>query len=204
MIAALVLAAGASSRMGRPKLDLDVGGKTVLERAVDTLLASPVERVLVVVSPDRTGIPLSIDRLGDRSESRLRVVHNPGAEEGMASSIRAGLCVLPDETRALVIALADKPLVRSETIARLVSRFEQGGARIVYPRYRGRQGHPVVIASALFPELRDLEGDSGAKPLLRKHAQAAVPVDVDDPGVLLDIDTPEDYANCLRMLERQA
>jgi len=195
VIAALLLAAGASRRMGRSKLQLDLKGRSVLERAVDGLLASPVELVLVIVAPGASGAPL------DRSDSRLRVLSNPQPEEGMASSIRVGMKALPREVRALLLALADKPLVRPETVTAVVERFEATAAAIVYPTYQGRQGHPVLVAPALFAALSGLQGDVGAKSLLRKYAAQSAAVECDDPGVLLDIDTPGDYAKAQKLLE---
>ena len=165
MIAALLLAAGASSRMGRSKLQLDLKGRTVLERAVDGLLASPVELILVIAAPGAAGSPLG------RGDPRLRVLSNPRPEEGMASSIRAGMKALPGEARAVLLALADKPLVRPDTITAVVACFEKTAAAIVYPTYQGEQGHPVLVASTLFAELQKLQGDVGAKSLL--GAQAA-------------------------------
>ncbi|MFQ5790691.1 MAG: NTP transferase domain-containing protein, partial [Acidobacteriota bacterium] len=193
MTAAILLAAGASRRMGRPKLELRLGGLTVLQRSLECLLASRVDPVVMVVSPG--GEKLS----AFRSQSGVRVVVNPRAYEGMASSIRAGVAALPDQAEAVLIALADKPLVQPATVRAVVSRFEQTGAPVVYPTYRKGQGHPVLIARALFGELLGLSGDSGAKGVIRKHAAAAVAVEVDDPGVLLDIDTAEDYAKLLQI-----
>lgn len=198
MITAVLLAAGASRRMGRPKLQLDLKGRTVLERAVDGLLASPVELVLVVAPPDSRGALAAYD------DTRLRVLSNPHPEDGMASSIRVGMEAIPLATRAVLLALADKPLVSPDTVAAVVERFERTGAPIVYPTYRGQQGHPVLVASSLFAELGQLEGDVGAKSLLKEHSVEAVAVPCDDPGVLLDIDSPDDYAKALTLLQGSA
>ena len=179
--------------MGRAKLELDLGGRTVFERSLSALLDSPVERILVV--QPAAGVP------GVPVTDRVQVVTNLHAEEGMASSIRAGMATLPEGTRAVLIALADKPLLKAETVAMLINRFHRAGVPIVYPTYQGSQGHPVLVASELFAELEQLEGDSGAKPLLRKFVERAVEVEMDDAGILLDIDTPEDYAKCLQELD---
>lgn len=186
MIIAVVLAAGASHRMGRPKLELDLGGRRILDRTIDTILATEVSEVLVVVSPN--GTRPSVD------SSRVRIVENPRAEEGIGSSIRAAMRALPEKARAVMIVLGDKPLVRPVTVRHLLKQFETSGAPVVYPTYRGRQGHPVLLARALFAELRRLHGDRGAKPLLNEFSHQAVSVEVDDPGVVLDIDTPDEYS----------
>jgi len=179
--------------MGRAKLELDLGGRTVFERSLSALLDSPADRILVV--QPAAGVP------GVPATDRVQVVTNPHAEEGMASSIRAGMAALPEGTRAVLIALADKPLLKAETVTMLINRFHRGGVPIVYPTYQGSQGHPVLLASELFAELEQLEGDSGAKSLLRKFVERAVEVETDDAGTLLDIDTPEDYAKCLKELD---
>ncbi len=193
MITAILLAAGLSSRMGRAKLALDLGGRTVFERSLSALLDSPADRILVV--QPAAGVP------GVPATDRVQVVTNPHAEEGMASSIRAGMAALPEGTRAVLIALADKPLLKAETVTLLINRFHRGDEPIVYPTFQGSQGHPVLLESELFAELEQLEGDSGAKSLLRKFVDRAVEVETDDAGILLDIDTPEDYAKCLKELD---
>ncbi len=179
--------------MGRAKLELDLGGRTVFERSLSALLDSTADRILVV--QPAAGVP------GVPATDRVQVVTNPHAEEGMASSIRAGMAALPEGTRAVLIALADKPLLKAETVTMLINRFHRGGGPIVYPTYQGSQGHPVLLASELFTELEQLEDDSGAKSLLRKFVERAVEVETDDAGILLDIDTPEDYAKCLKELD---
>ena len=179
--------------MGRAKLELDLGGRTVFERSLSALLDSPVDRILVVQ-------PASVG-LGVPATDRVQVVTNPHPEDGLASSIRTGMAAVPGDTRAVLLALADKPLLQSETVAMLIDRFHQEGLPIVYPTYQGTQGHPVLVASELFSELVRVEGDSGAKPLLRKFAKRTVEVETNDEGILLDIDTPEDYAQCVKRLQ---
>ena len=179
--------------MGRAKLELELGGRTVFEHSLSTLLDSQVTRIVVVKSP--SGVP-------DLTPSdRVDLVTNPHSEEGMASSIRAGLAAVSEETRAVLIALADKPLLRAETVNTLINRFHEAGADIFYPTYRGAQGHPVLMTRELFAELEQLEGDSGARSVLRKFAARAQAVETEDEGILLDIDTPEDYAMCMKRLE---
>jgi molybdenum cofactor cytidylyltransferase len=195
MIAAVLLAAGGSRRMGRPKLELDLAGRTVLQRSVDALLASPADLLLVVTPPG------GLAALADYHDPRLRAVANPNPAAGMASSIRVALGTLSPDTRAVLLALADKPLVRPRTVTLVVEKFEESRALLVYPTYRGQQGHPVLVASALFGELTALEGDVGAKSLLSRHASRALALETDDPGVLLDIDNPDDYAKALKLLQ---
>ena len=114
--------------------------------------------------------------------------------------MRVGLRGLPAATRVVLVALADKPLVKPETIRKLLDVFEEGGAKVVYPVYRGEQGHPVLWDAALVDELSAVEGDRGAKSMLDAHRLEALAVPVDDAGVCFDIDTPEDYAAALELL----
>ncbi len=199
MRVAIVLAAGASRRMGRPKLDLDLGGKTLVERSVQNLLDASLDRVRLVVPPGWLMAPADL-----APTKSLEVIRNPNCDEGLSSSLRAGLRALPKATRMVLVALADKPLVKPETIRKLLTVFEavfeKGDAKVVYPVYRGEQGHPVVWDVTLVDELSRVEGDRGAKAVLDAHRLEAVAVDVDDAGVCFDIDTPEDYAAARELL----
>ncbi|MGH9332866.1 MAG: NTP transferase domain-containing protein, partial [Vicinamibacteria bacterium] len=185
----VVLAAGSSTRMGRPKLELPIGEKPMLRQVVDTMLESSFDRVLVVTAPGaRPDLP---------ADPRLEVVENPDTREGVASSIRSGLENLPEETELVAIALADLPMVRRETLDELLRAHAETGSVVVYPEYRGQQGHPVLWHRSLFDELQRLEGDRGAKPVLERHRARALALPVEDPGVCLDIDTPADYARAV-------
>ncbi len=195
MRVAIVLAAGASRRMGRPKLELELGGMTLVERSVQNLLDASVDRVRLVVPPGSA--------LGPRAlapTKSLEVIRNPDRDGGISSSLRVGLRGLPNATRVVLVALADKPLVKPETIRKLVDVFEEGDAKVVYPVYRGQQGHPVLWDAALVDELSGVEGDRGAKSMLAAHRFEALAVPLDDAGVCFDIDTPEDYALALELL----
>ncbi len=189
----LVLAAGQSRRMGRPKLELPVEGSPMLRRTLETMLEAPFERVRVVVAPG-TALDLPDD-------ARLEVVENPDAKWGISTSIRRGLASLPAEAEAIVIALGDLPMVRKETVLEILNAYEETRRPIVFPEYRGRQGHPVLWDRRFFDELRNLEGDRGAKGVLDRHRSVALAVPVTDPGVCLDIDTPHDYAELVSARE---
>lgn len=169
--------------MGRPKLELELGGQTLVERSVDNLLQAGVDRVRLVVAPGATIAP----------SERLDVITNPVRDVGLSSSLKLGLNGVADEARVVLVALADKPLVKPETIATLIRVFEKGDARVVYPVYRDEQGHPVLFDPALVDELCEVEGDRGARTVIDAHAREALAVAVDDAGVCFDIDTPEDY-----------
>ena len=171
--------------MGRPKLALPVRGAPMARRVVETMLSARFDRVRVVTAPGA-----ALDLPGD---PRLEIVENPRPEEGIASSIRCGLTGLPDATEVVGIALGDMPLVAKETVMELLRAYEETRRPIVFPEYRGRQGHPVFWDRGFLGELRELEGDRGAKALLERNRGVALAVSVADPGVCLDIDTPDDY-----------
>ncbi len=200
MRVAVLLAAGASRRMGRPKLDLAFGGETMLSRSLRNLLAAELDRVLVVVASG--GEARSELYEPHKDLERVEVVVNPGSSDGLASSLRCGLERLPEETRIVLVALADKPLVKPETIRTLLATFDETGARIAHPVYRGEQGHPVLFVAELVEEFLTLAGDHGGKSLLARHQDEVLEIPVEDPGVCVDIDTPEDYEKASRALSR--
>ena len=199
MRVAVLLAAGASRRMGRPKLDLAFGGETMLSRSLRNLLAAGLDRVLVVLASDGEARSEFHEAQDDE---RVEVVVNPDSKNGLASSLRCGLERLPRETRVVLIALADKPLVKPVTIRMLTGMFDEAGARIAHPVYRGEQGHPVLFVAELVEELLTLSGDRGGKSLLTRHHDEVLEIAVDDPGVCIDIDTPEDYEKASQALNR--
>ncbi|MGE5228880.1 MAG: DVU_1551 family NTP transferase [Deltaproteobacteria bacterium] len=187
----MVLAAGRSSRMGAFKPLLEVDGRTLLERAVGVFTGAGVGDVVVVAGHRRDEVAAVAARAG------ARVITNPGYDQGMFSSLRMGTVGLdPGVTRFFVLP-ADVALVRPETIGRLLrqSRAAHGGtAEVVYPLRAGVEGHPPLLGGALRAEIRAADPPGGLRELLLGHAAASAVVEVDDPGVLLDADTPEDLA----------
>jgi molybdenum cofactor cytidylyltransferase len=188
VIAAIVLAGGSSSRMGRPKQLLPFAGGTVLSTVVDRLLASRVDRVVVVLGHDADALHR---RAGLSSDPRLAVVVNPDWAEGMASSLRCGVATCADAD-AVVIALGDQPGIEADGVDRLVEAFRSRAPLAVTVQGEER-GHPVLFARSLFAELLALRGDVGAREVVARHWADVAKV----AGSLLpDIDTPEDYEAC--------
>jgi len=185
-VAALVLAAGRSSRMGpRNKLLEEVGGEPMVVRVVRRLLQVPVQPLVVVTGHDA-------DAVEERIPPSALVVRNPDYAEGVGGSVRVGIGALGASVDGVVICLGDMPTVSTDTIRRLVEAFRtdaDGGAFV--PIHAGRRGNPVLWASEFFPLLLRLRGDSGARSLLSAHVDAVREVVVDDPGVLADVDTPQ-------------
>ena len=192
MIAGVILAAGRSTRMGRSKpLLIAPGGLTFVARLVDTLIAGGVDAPFVVGRSDDEALRTVVESL----DSRARWIENPDADAGgQLSSLLSGLRKADRPgIRALMAVPVDAPMITVATVTRLIRVFNTTGAPIVRPRYQGRNGHPVVFSRAVFDDLRRADPAFGAKAVLRSHEDAIVNVDVDDVGVVGDVDTPEDY-----------
>ncbi|MGE5570439.1 MAG: nucleotidyltransferase family protein [Rhodospirillales bacterium] len=192
-LAGLILAAGASSRMGRPKPLLAYRGETFLDCLIG-LLGSRCSPVVVVLGHDAETI-----RAGCRRADEAAFVVNANWREGQLSSMQCGLRAVPAGAGGVLFTPVDYPAISGETVDALAARFEQGGAPLVIPRYNGRRGHPVCCSSELIEEFLSLPSGSQARDVVRRHAGQAIYVDVNDPGVLLDVDDPEAYDNLSRV-----
>jgi molybdenum cofactor cytidylyltransferase len=182
----LVLAAGLSRRMGQPKLLLPLGGKPLLRWSVEALLPH-VDTVIVVTPPDDARIRAALEGLS------VRLVANPHPEAGQGTSIAAGIAALPPGTDAVVIALGDQPRLPPGLATSLLEALRRDSAAIAAPVYRGVQGTPVAFAASVFGELRALDGDAGARAVVRRDPSrvTTLALDIDMPP---DVDTPADYA----------
>ena len=186
-VAAVVLAAGRSERMGRPKALLPCRGKTFLRTILESLASSRVAEVRVVLGDGANEIRRLEALAGDI------VVHNPRYEEGMLSSVRCGIRSLPADVSAFLLWPVDHPLVRAATVDRLVLTFEAGARGIVLPVHGGRRGHPTLFAARMASELLAAPDAVGARAVLRDRPEEVLEILVDDWGVVTNIDTPEAY-----------
>ncbi|OPG07654.1 NTP transferase domain-containing protein [Microbispora sp. GKU 823] len=179
-VAGLLLAAGGGSRFGGPKALVEFEGERLADRGVRLLAEGGCRPVLIVLGAADVPVAGAV------------VVRNPGWAAGMGSSLRAGLRALPPAVPAVVIALADQPLVRPEVVRRLIAAFESG-ARVAVAAYGGAPRNPVLIAREHLAEVAALaEGDVGARPFLRAHPDLVTAVPCDDAGDPVDVDTPDD------------
>jgi len=185
-ITGILLAAGLGARFGAHKLLASLADGTPLAVAAARPLRRAVDEVLAVVRPGDAGLSALLLAEG------LRVVECAQAELGMGHSLAAGVAASPGAS-GWVIALADMPYIKDATIAG-VARAVAAGALMAAPFHRDRRGHPVGFNAGLYAELVALQGDRGARELLARHARALTRIDVDDAGILLDVDTPADLA----------
>lgn len=186
MIAAVVLAAGLSRRMGQAKLLMPVGGRAIVRHAVEAVLAGGVDSAWVVTGPDVGPIEAALAGL------EVQIVVNPAPEEGQAGSVRAGIAALTPTVDSVLIALGDQPALAPSIIPALLAARRASARPIVAPRYRDGQGNPVLFKREIFPELLRLTGDQGARAIIHQDPGRVEWVDLDLP-MPPDVDTPGDY-----------
>lgn len=189
MISGILLAGGASTRMGRPKGLLPYRGVPFLRAVAAALLAGGVEELVAVLNPTVPGLREVLP-----ADPRVRWVAAPTAPSGQIASLRTGLRTLSSSSEAVLVALVDQPAVRPETVAALILALRESGAPILLPIHQGRRGHPVCFARALYPELLEAPEEEGARAVVRRHRALLREVPVDDPGIHQDVDSPEDFA----------
>ena len=182
MIAGLLLAAGRSTRFGADKLCAKLNGKAVIRWSANAL--APVDVVYVVIPPGADATTQALSRLD------VNFIVNLARDEGMASSIRAGVAALPDDVEAVVIALGDQPLASSRVTKALCDRWRAGGVAAVVPNYTDGRGHPVLFGRSCFDALRALRGNVGARSVLDSLGDRVATIDV-DAAAPIDVDTPE-------------
>lgn len=196
-VAGIILAAGCGSRMGTAKQLLPFEHTTLLGRVIDTAKAATLDAVILVLGFEADRIRHCLETTHP-DLTGIRVVENPDWQNGQSFSVAAGLSALTPETGGALFLLGDQPLVTVRTINRLISVFQTTGHWIVAPCHNGQRGNPVLVAAPLFDRLKHPAGDAGARVLFEAFKHRMHCLDVDDPGILMDVDTPQDYADLVR------
>jgi molybdenum cofactor cytidylyltransferase len=197
-VAAVVLAAGRSTRMGAVnKMLAEIGGKPLVRIAAEQALASRAKPVIVVTGHERERVESALRGLP------VRFVHNPDYADGLGTSLKAGIAAVPAEADGAIVCLGDMPQVDTALIDRLIAAFDpERGALVVVPSIDGRRGNPVVWSRRFFHDLMSITGDIGARHLIGSYAEAVVEIPVVGAGALTDVDTPESLSAVKAEIER--
>ena len=197
-VAAIVLAAGRSTRMGAVnKMLAEIGGKPLVRIAAEQAVSSHAKPVIVVTGHERERVEAALKGLP------VRIVHNPDYAEGLGTSLKTGIAAVPEEADAAIVCLGDMPQVDAVLINRLIGALEpERGALIVVPTIDGRRGNPVVWSRRFFHDLMSIQGDIGARHLIGSYAEAVVEIPVTGAAALTDVDTPESLSAVKAEIER--
>lgn len=188
MISAVILAAGESKRMGQPKMLLPWDGGTVLTHVISIFQNAGLTDILVVTGGAREQVE------GLVSDLNIRTVYNKEyAKAEMLSSIQCGIRALMPQAQAVLIGLGDQPQVQEGSVRRVCETFQESRSNLVVPSYQMRRGHPWLVARPLWDELLMMEAPQSPRDFLNSHNQEIQYINVNDPNILTDLDTPEDY-----------
>ena len=199
-IAAVVLAAGRSTRMRGPnKLLAEIARRPLVRIVADEALASRADPVIIVAGHQRAEVEKALAGL------RVRIVHNPDFAEGLGTSLRAGIAAVPADSDAAIVCLGDMPRVDAALMNRLIAVFDPDrGALVVVPTFEGKRGNPVLWSRRFFPDLMAIEGDVGARHLIGRYSEAVAEVTVEGKAALIDVDTPEALSGVKAEMEAAA
>jgi molybdenum cofactor cytidylyltransferase len=192
MIVAVILSAGESSRMGRPKALLPIDGVRFVEKIVAALKSTDIGNITVVLGHHAEEMR---QKIGDLP---VTILVNHDYKQGQLSSLQVAIRHLESSSEGspvdgILVHLVDHPYISATLVDLMIDRFYETKKLIVVPRFQGRRGHPVIFARALFLELLAAGTDQGAKPVVYAHRDDTLEIDTEDQGVLIDIDTPEEY-----------
>ncbi len=202
LFAAVVLAAGESRRMGESKQLLPWAGRTFIEQIVSTLTRALLSEIVVVLGHRADEVRAALERgglLAATGVPAVKTAYNENYREGMLSSLQCGIAALRPDARAVFIVLVDQPQMKAATLVRLRHEMEQTGKGLVVPSYQMHRGHPLLIDLQRYrAEVMAIDGPPGLQQVLRAHPDDILHVVFDDPDVLADLDTPDDYRQALR------
>ena len=184
---AIILAAGESRRMKEPKMLLAYMGKTIIEKVIENVLSSNIEKALVVVGAEHETIIKVISGL------KVTYCYNEHYKEGMLSSVICGFRSLPDNFEAALVFQGDQPFINCDTINKIITDYRKSDKGIGIPVYKNKRGHPIIINSKYRNEIEKLNADEGLRSLAGKHQNDVLEIKINAPEILRDIDTREDY-----------
>jgi molybdenum cofactor cytidylyltransferase len=190
-VSAILLAAGESKRMGKPKLLLPIGNDTILGKTIDNVLSSRVDEVIVVLGAEAQEIKKAI------AGKPVKVVFNPDYRQGMSTSLITGLKQLSTRAQRVMVALCDQPFIEKKTYNRLIEESLDSGKGIIVPTYKAKRGNPIIFSINYKDELMGLEGDVGGKEILRRHPDDVLEVAVDSESIYINLNTMDDYDSAL-------
>jgi molybdenum cofactor cytidylyltransferase len=197
--AGIILAGGCSTRFGRPKQILKLKGKYLLEHVLNAALESKLNHVVLVLGHDHQNI---LQTLGScAAHERLQVVVNHRYLEGQSRSLQAGLLKIRQMFPAVMFLLGDQPMLNSNTIDHMLDRFRYSGKDICVPVCKGKKGNPTIFSRVLYDQLMAIEGDIGARDIIRTHPERVLYIDLDDPLCFFDVDSPKDFENLQSLLD---
>ena len=190
-IGAIILAAGMSVRMGEPKLLLPLRGKPLFRHAMDSIHGSSMQPIYLVAGK-------YMEEIRQHSEDypELKIIHNPNYADGLSTSLKLGVQSIKEHVDAVMIFLADQPLISLEVIQALIEKYKEckdEGVRIVRPEYKGEAGHPILVDAVILKEFHSIKGDQGGKNIIKKNDAVTETVSFDNSMLGFDIDTPEDF-----------
>jgi molybdenum cofactor cytidylyltransferase len=197
-IAAIVLAAGRSRRMGAHKLLLPLGDRPLLAHVVAAACASTADPVIVVLGHEAARVAAALP------PGRQRVIVNPDYREGMSTSLRVGLAAVPPQASGALILLGDQPLITPALVERMLGVAQESPDSIIAASYDGRRGNPVYFPRAYFGELEGVTGDEGGRSVIERHRDTLRLVEIANAAAALDTDSPDDYRHVLAAWDRQS
>ena len=190
MISAIILAAGQSKRMGRPKMLLPWGNLTVIEHVVATFLNAGLEDILIVTGGAQAGVEKAVERYP------VRRIHNPEYAAGeMLSSLQCGIKGMSDGAQAALIGLGDQPQMQEGSVRAICDAYKTSNSSLIVPSFQMRRGHPWLAGRSLWEEILALRPPETLRDFLNHRAASIQYVSLDTPTILADLDTPEDYRN---------
>lgn len=187
MINAIILAAGQSKRMGKLKPLLRFNDKTFLDQIISVLKLSDADRITVVLGAEAEAVKKTVDLSG------TNVVINKDYQKGQLSSLTAAIEKTPQDTDAILICLADAPFITENVVNKIISKFKETNSPIIVPVFNKKRGHPPLFSRSLFNELINAPQEQGARHVLYSNEEKVLEVETSEGGILIGIDTPDDY-----------